>query len=573
MKLVSFQTLADKYSRSLIGENKVQVTFSGTTAYAGPRKDGRGYQVNLPAIRSGTLLTPTEYMTLSGYLDHETEHPLSTNFRALDEPDVQSDETLKALLNIFEDIRIENIRIKRLPGSEKYLNRLAEELDQSAGPGNGETMRLIYKEAYKTYRNIDTKVILGELSESRPDIATEMRRLAYCQSTFDCLDLARRVRKLLERNSDERNSKGNPKESSEKGHGTPNDRTDGSEEDQVKDQADQAAQALPDKIKFITELINSINGTQTQTPKTDDETHNPYSPRDGDLALPPANPSADKIFVPSEENQEVYSQTRTNASSEILLLKKHLSIYLLSRKKRAWSRGLDDGELDSTQLHQFPTGSKALFKAPRNRSLVNTAIQLTIDCSSSMSGSLTRSAAIILAESLAAIPNLKLSIATFTTGTESYRRNPNEPRLGLGRLDQMIIHLHKDFDESYAHCRARLGAIRTRGYTPLGDAYGKSLERIISRPEPRRIIWLVTDGEPSFCKLDYRHSDYVLMQNLHQKAKSLKVETLGLGIRVSNIKPYVDAFTLITSISDLGTQLLTTLRGLVKTQDAKEPKP
>jgi cobalamin biosynthesis protein CobT len=236
-------------------------------------------------------------------------------------------------------------------------------------------------------------------------------------------------------------------------------------------------------------------------------------------------------------------------------------IYLQAQTKKSQIRGLDEGKLDHQRLHVAATGSNLIFKDQSSKLLPETAIELMIDMSGSMNANLARTSAIILSEALNSIPQIKLSISGFTTNDQArpnynyLAQNPNS-----GRQNGMDILQFKNFLEPYQKARAKLGAIRSSGMTPLGDAYGKSLEHIISRQEPRRIIFVITDGEPEFTH-GKNHSDYLLMKKVHLTAKKYGIQTLGLGIgNCEFLNSYFDKAINITNIENLPKNLLEALK-------------
>lgn len=610
MKYHSFHELVQRISNlSTRDKKKISITFGGSEAYT----DGK--RINLPALESGTILNNSQFSIWLGYALHEGPGHLahSDMEEYISTVKQKSDPVFSQILNILEDVRIENKDISLYPGDRKYLNSTHQFCDDQIPPDkcqNPGLMGLIYKEAFVKYRNFDTGKLQGELKSSYPQISRVMSQLPRCQSTGDVIRLADELVNLIpkeqqqeqqkqsqqqtqsptppqaggetqdedgenDNDSDSGNNPGNnldneqldnqpaSKENRANGKGSPGN-------EQSSNQSD-----LPTQAQEWNELTEIGNILKTIIEETKNENNNNYQTRDsfhdGKMVLPPNNLSNDQIFVPGNENLNQYISTRNALSPQITALKKMFRIHLQAKSKKSFLRGLDEGQLDRERLHVVPTGSSSVFKIKHERQLINTAVELMLDLSASMNDPLVRSAAIVLAEALSSIPQIKLDICGFTTNNKNRTTDHRSYPLripNIGRLNGMDILVFKDFAEPYIKARARLGGIKKSNYTPLGDAYGKALERILPRSEPRKIIFLVTDGQPEFSKGDERHSEYLLMSHVHKKCQRYHVETLGLGIgdeqTVGFLKPYVDKCDLISSIETLPQTLMSILKGIVR---------
>jgi len=71
---------------------------------------------------------------------------------------------------------------------------------------------------------------------------------------------------------------------------------------------------------------------------------------------------------------------------------------------------------------------------------------------------------------------------------------------------QCEFHLIKDFRESWAASRARLGALESRGYTRIGPALRHAQEMVSRESGERKIVFLLTDGRP--CDYDRYEGEY-----------------------------------------------------------------
>jgi len=570
--LRTFGNLTQRMAMIMGRKSQVSVSFGGTMAFAHQSKDGR-YHINLPALPAGTIMSEHQYRVYNGYIDHEAAHLRWSDFKMLEKGSKRSP-VLKHMINLVEDIRIENKQIDTYPGSRKFLDALCYHVDKELPELNSppknlaeKVLGLIYKEAYAKYRKIDTNVVndwLGDwpgLKKIEEYMAAQMPQLV---SNKDTVRIAKGIVDRLPKNIDWPQP---PPEPSDGEGGMPQlimISAEGKKE--LKEKLKEALKALEeaaagndkheDRKKVLVQLIEKIDDDNMKAMAKCD------LPEQGPV-LPPCGTHHDRVFVPSNTAFHVYESTRQNCTGEITAAKKMLSMYLRSRKNESWSRGLEEGELDTSQLHNLVSlGSTKIMKERRSRDFMNTAVLLLIDNSGSMHAGTTRTAAIVLAEALNGIKWLKLDIAGFTTNDEDYTSLK-----GSGRTNGLDILLYKDFDEPYVKARGRLGAIRTHGYTPLGEAYGHGLERLIRRKEERRVLWIISDGEPYLELADNSHSEYELMRRNYAKCKRYGIETVGtyVGHRGRDaLKSYVDRFSGIQDISQMPQSMMEIIKGITK---------
>lgn len=538
MRTTSFVSFSQKYAAAMAGRN-IPVTFGGTDAWTDNER------IHLPALPAGTMLTPWETKVMTGYLDHEIGHLLYTDWRQLrivqprpGDPQFQEKLIVAYLENVFEDVRMENDSIREMPPVKPYLDAVEQQqqydhLEGKGGPkptAGGEILSAIYLEAYIQYRDPDVTYQPIPRLDQYPQLAPikeAMKELDRITTTREAMDLARRVYDLLPKDIDYRAP---PRDliltmSGPDGTGEITIILPGVEENKdgtpnISLEAINQAFVLTHKPSAMTKLLDRIK--EGNRPKN--------HPDNGHLILPPYDTAEDKIFVPSEKDHATADHVRRHASAEITAAKKMLTIALQARTKKAWEKGLPDGTLDEEALPDLLTGDTDLFKDRRPTTAVDTALQLMLDLSSSMRSENTRLAGIILAEALHSIPRLKLSIAGFRTGNLVAAQGARRPFTGTGRTTSLLIPMFKDFKEPYLSARDRLGALTSEGGTPLGEAYALGFERLLQRKEPKRVLWLVTDGEPAVQVGDKRHSEYALMEKTFHRCRDHGIKTVILNI-------------------------------------------
>ena len=193
------------------------------------------------------------------------------------------------------------------------------------------------------------------------------------------------------------------------------------------------------------------------------------------------------------------------------------------------------------RLYRATLGDPRLFARKRERIAVNTALHLLIDLSSSMRAPVSMGSglerlradialesALALALALDAINGVSLAVSAFPSrsGRES----------GIATL---IRHGER--------ARARAGAFvqDARGGTPMRGALWFAAADLLARSEPRRVILVLTDGQPA----DREATSALLAQ-----CSAAGLETLGIGIGIDVSGLFASAIQ-VQDIAALKTQL------------------
>lgn len=608
MKSATFHAVARDLAATIGRQSGVRVTFGGKQAWA--CKD----QVHLPALPAGTTISREMASVMRGYLDHEVGHVRYSDFDALESAEVKEQlekAGLKRIWNYLEDPRQENCYLADYPGADRWLGSVHGFMDGKAREAVMEeraagieptlaeaAMCAIHREAWRhrgLYRYCSTALSLEQLGlgEVQRLIDEGFPRL---RSSLDALALARKIYDALEQECEEFEGQGEagaaggaaggdsgdseagepgsapgtgaPKGSSEWKAGEPDGQlpAEAGSLDGGPDAADDSS--AMDEI--LQEIAREQRGSVVPESKQQRANGTP-NPWIGDRYLPPATTEHDRIFVPSEEDMDRYLNERANLGPAITAAKKALGVLLRSRQRRAWSRGLEEGLIDDDRLPDHAvTGTTSIRKARRERTFPNTAIAVLLDLSNSMDSSLVRQAGICLAEALQQLPKAKVRIAGFTTNGHYPARPATNPPPPVGRCDGLDVLMFKDFDESYRECAPRLGAIETENYTPLGEGYAHGFEALVARSEHRRALVVVTDGKPyyhhnwhSADQGDPQHNDFVLLEDVHRKARYFGILTMGIGVKdrlyggsARCLRRFVDTFRMIDGVEDLPQAML-----------------
>lgn len=250
---------------------------------------------------------------------------------------------------------------------------------------------------------------------------------------------------------------------------------------------------------------------------------------------------------------------------------------LMALQLRTWQFDRDDGLLDSARLTRLVTHplEPLAYKQESEAAFPDTVISLLVDNSGSMRGAPIATAA-ICAELLCRVLErcgVKSEILGFTTGGWHGGRarahwvaggRPAQP----GRVTELCHIVYKDADEPWRRARERLGLMLEPALLKEnvdGEALLWAHERMLRRPERRRILLVISDGAP-FDEATVEANDALYLERHLQTVTEWiqtrsTVELAAVGIGHDVARYYRRAVTL-PSADDLGEALVMQLLGL-----------
>jgi cobaltochelatase CobT len=234
---------------------------------------------------------------------------------------------------------------------------------------------------------------------------------------------------------------------------------------------------------------------------------------------------------------------------------------LMAQQARSWDFDQEEGLLDAARLARVVVNPRhALsFKIERDTEFRDTVVSLLIDNSGSMRGRPIAIAAIcadILARTLERC-GVATEILGFTTrgwkGGQSREAwlsagRPANP----GRLNDLRHIVYKRADEPYRHSRRNLGLMMREGLLKEnidGEALLWAHNRLIARPEERRILMVISDGAPVDDSTASANGGSYLERHLRQVIewieKRSSVELIAIGIGHDVTRYYERAVTIM----------------------------
>ncbi len=274
-------------------------------------------------------------------------------------------------------------------------------------------------------------------------------------------------------------------------------------------------------------------------------------------------------------------QQLTHLQGAVTKLANRLQRRLMAQQNRSWDFDQEEGLLDAARLARIVVspGSSLSYKVERDTEFKDTVVTLLIDNSGSMRGrpiSIAAISADILARTLERC-GVKTEILGFTTrawkGGQS-RENwlaAGRPA-GPGRLNDLRHILYKAADEPWRRAKKSLGLMMREGLLKEnidGEALLWAHNRLIGRPEDRKILMVISDGAPvDDSTLSVNNGAYLdrhLRQMINWIETRSPVELCAIGIGHDVTRWYSRAVTIMDA-EQLGGTMIEQLAGLFDTE-------
>ncbi|SDG08574.1 cobaltochelatase CobT subunit [Limimonas halophila] len=206
--------------------------------------------------------------------------------------------------------------------------------------------------------------------------------------------------------------------------------------------------------------------------------------------------------------RRVLDQQLTHLQAVVSRLANRLQRRLMARQTRAWQFNLEEGYLDTARLARVIANpdQPLSYKQETESEFRDTVVTLLLDNSGSMRGrpiTVAAMSADILARTLERC-GVKVEVLGFTTrmwkgGQSRERWIANGKPAHPGRLNDLRHIVYKSAETPWRRARRKLGLMLREGVLKEnidGEALMWAHQRLIARPEQRRILMVISDGAP-----------------------------------------------------------------------------
>jgi cobaltochelatase CobT len=275
----------------------------------------------------------------------------------------------------------------------------------------------------------------------------------------------------------------------------------------------------------------------------------------------------------------------SNLSGVVGRLANRLQRRLMAQQNRSWDFDLEEGYLDPARLVRVVIDpmQPLSFKQERDTKFRDTVVTLVLDNSGSMRGrpiTVAATCADILARTLERC-GVSVEILGFTTrawkggqAREKWLKDGKPP--APGRLNDLRHIIYKSADHPWRRARRNLGLMMREGLLKEnidGEALLWAHQRLMARPEQRKILMMISDGAPvDDSTLSVNPGNY-LERHLRAVIELIEtrspVELLAIGIGHDVTRYYRRAVTIVDA-EELAGAMTEQLASLFEEESTRE---
>ena len=598
--------------RAISGEREAEVVFSRD------RPGMSGNQIRLPEFSKRP--TPEELAVVRGLGDSMAlrmvcHNPVTHAHMSPGGTEAQS------IFDAVEQARIDSIGAKRMPGmaknlaamhAEKYEKANFAAIDRKEDAPVSEAVAMLVREKLTGEKPPESA---GQVLDFWRDFiedkaAVDLDRLAGSIDDQDAF--ARVVRSMLSSMEMADDYAGDDLDNDDEEENVSDEeqpRSERENDEQVEEQAGEDSASADDSDSADEEMDQGeLDGAEVADTDLDDEA-DPDSEVAGETKRPNTafddfNEKVDYRVFSTEFDEEITAEELCD-QEELQRLRAHLDKQLahlqgavgrlanrmqrrlMAKQNRSWDFDLEEGYLDTARLVRMVIDpmQPLSFKMERDTQFRDTVVSLLIDNSGSMRGRPITVAATcgdILARTLERC-GVKVEILGFTTkawkGGQSREKwleagKPAAP----GRLNDLRHIIYKSADQPWRRSRANLGLMMREGLLKEnidGEALIWAHDRLMGRPEQRRILMMISDGAPVDDSTLSVNPGNFLEKHLRAVIEHIEtrspVELLAIGIGHDVTRYYRRAVTIVDA-DELAGAMTDQLAALFEEQGAEAPK-
>ncbi|MEP9387777.1 cobaltochelatase subunit CobT [Mesorhizobium sp. KR9-304] len=475
------------------------------------------------------------------------------------------------------------------PIEEALALMVREKLTGRAAPKSGERVVDLWREWVEEKAGADLDHLIGNVDDQQAFARVVREMLASMEMAENLGD---------EEQSDETEDSEDPQpqgeEQSEEG-GEDDSGADQSQSDDQDASTDEEQAGEMDAADATSDEFSDDDDPDAETPGEAKRKDNPFADLPNTVDYKVFTTTFDETVGAEElcEEEELdrlrafLDKQLANLSGVVGRLANRLQRRLMAQQNRSWDFDLEEGYLDPARLVRVVIDpmQPLSFKQERDTKFRDTVVSLVLDNSGSMRGrpiTVAATCADILARTLERC-GVSVEILGFTTrawkggqAREKWLKDGKPPN--PGRLNDLRHIIYKSADQPWRRARRNLGLMMREGLLKEnidGEALLWAHQRLIGRPEQRKILMMISDGAPvDDSTLSVNPGNY-LERHLRAVIELIEtrspVELLAIGIGHDVTRYYRRAVTIVDAEELAGamTEQLASLFGEESVRDSR----
>lgn len=251
----------------------------------------------------------------------------------------------------------------------------------------------------------------------------------------------------------------------------------------------------------------------------------------------------DKKADSLEAQRKKYEELERSMAREIKTMRMKTEALLLGKRRTHFIPDKEEGEIDTAAIYKLANGDKLVFQQLDYTRRMNTAITILVDMSGSMTGPkiIEAQKAVIACGKLCHLLRTPFEILGFSTSLDVY---PGDMTV-YNRFAPLIHFIFKEFHENFDRVKYRLLKIRALYDNIDHESVLWAANRLIVRPESRKILIVFSDGHPLAANSERR----LLAKCLKKAVKDITargIEVYGIGVHSTAVEKFYPNYSVIT---------------------------
>lgn len=574
------ETTLERVGRILSRKYNIDVRCKGNAC----KTDGR--TIWLPALPEN--ISESLWGLVRGELDHETAHILFSDFtgKMKDFRQTWGDFGFD-LLNVIEDVRVNHAMQKEYPGSRQNILHSIHEIIKDHPIDQMPLEVRFLCSLFLAGMGLPYDAYGNDAGELVDLFQQEIKQFKSLKSTDQACEMAESILKQLKHPQQQQGAQtasqqnGKPKDSNEgqkqtspnssSSNASDNSQANSSESDESNGDACECQDASEEESNnaqgSITKVLSGkyqSNGHPFEIQKTIErhvqdqvvnQTDQPYRVYDA---------SRDRVVIPrASDNGEAYQNLYSEVRPYVSALRQQLIRTMRSKDAKFWVGEQEEGHINSRRLYTLLNqDSNKVFRKTTVCETNSVATSLLIDLSGSMSGpriQMARQVAILFAETLNQL-RIPFEVIGFSTepSKRTYLQVSQETGMDLQELSKhyarffpCVFSIFKAFNEPYRAIKPRIPSMTDKEYTPMDDAILFCAKRMVPRKETRKLVLVLTDGEPYSGNSIMQHLVIERLETILGKCKQAGIECSAIGIQSNFVENHFEDYIVVQELADL----------------------